>query len=324
MTALSQWSDLLLKSLEPLDEPTLERMYARHVTRLRFDDAQWSHDAHPEAMAMVKASIDAPVAADDVRDLIMAAEEAASHNPMLVEILEHLHPGHDPAADPKVWVDIAMHGLLLERITRTVVDDPTKLLALIEHFKAARNEVPWRRYVPMFLALKLGSIERPLQRVAHGQLSGHVSPSFMRWELVGNILEATLYDMVTGHVANARVGAMLLYDARRAVSRIDARTWSIATPNAKRWTDLYTVWNLAFITRYGHFPFMMAKLLIPSVNGYHTCPEGYLHRRVIALYLQLHWSIFMRYERQGEVELNWSSAPWIRRWGKLNLKMART
>jgi len=56
----------------------------------------------------------------------------------------------------------------------------------------------------------------------------------------------------------------------------------------RRWADLYTTWNLAFVSHYGDFPYLMTKLLIPQVNGYQDSPEEYIYNRLLALYCQLH------------------------------------
>ena len=36
-----------------------------------------------------------------------------------------------------------------------------------------------------------------------------------------------------------------------------------------QWADLYTTWNLAFVTNSKSWPYAFTKLLIPSVSGYH-------------------------------------------------------
>ena len=41
----------------------------------------------------------------------------------------------------------------------------------------------------------------------------------------------------------------------------------------------YSTWNLAFVSNYPDFPFYMAKLLIPTVSGYHGNPERFLYPR---------------------------------------------
>jgi len=74
----------------------------------------------------------------------------------------------------------------------------------------------------------------------------------------------------------------------------------------RKWADLYAVWNLAFVTSYSH-PYIMVKLLIPSVNDYKEEPAEYIYNRGMALYTHIHFELFRRvdFANAGTSEVSW-------------------
>ena len=44
---------------------------------------------------------------------------------------------------------------------------------------------------------------------------------------------------------------------------LDGKTLGLFYPFGRQWADLYTTWNLAFVTNFRNWPYMMVKLLIP-------------------------------------------------------------
>jgi hypothetical protein len=93
---------------------------------------------------------------------------------------------------------------------------------------------------------------------------------------------------------------------------------SFALP--QRWADLYATWNLAFVSHYGDFPYLVPKLLIPQVNGYQDSPEEYIYNRLLALYCQLHFTGFGRVDlaRQGRKAIDWHDEALTKLWSSVN------
>ena len=54
-------------------------------------------------------------------------------------------------------------------------------------------------------------------------------------------------------------------------------------PLTLHWADLYSSWNLAFVSGFEDFVYYIPKLLIPSVSNYQDNPSGYIHKRALAL-----------------------------------------
>ncbi|MGB5375846.1 MAG: hypothetical protein WBN15_18855 [Polyangiales bacterium] len=102
-----------------------------------------------------------------------------------------------------------------------------------------------------------------------------------------NIIEAMFEDVRLGHRDNAASAWPLVKDrpgswAREAKTGEVAARWSddgkaisLSFALPRRWADLYATWNLAFVSHYGDFPYLMTKLLIPQVNGYQNSPQEY-------------------------------------------------
>ena len=93
-------------------------------------------------------------------------------------------------------------------------------------------------------------------------------------------------------------------------------------PLPKQWADLYTTWNLAYVTRYNAWPYYFAKLLIPSVSGYHEKPEGYLYPRVTALYAHIIYAMTVYYKGHDGPKIDWTDAL-THSWGRSNRENAR-
>jgi hypothetical protein len=305
--------------IDASDEGELRANFRAHQRRLRLDRprsslAAGSEDAGCRALSDCLAR--APDRAE-FRALIRDAHAALATNPYLHAYLDAL-AGHEAPRfrrrvaleGRRVLADVLAYALVLERLTRTLAADPRALRALIHHFDAARAELAWRRHVPIFLALKFRSVEHPLRRLLERVERGEVEADFGNWTLAINIAEASAFDLLAGRRGNAAVGRLL---ARSSAGRasFDAEqgivTWS--RPAAKAWSDLYTVWDIEFIVgAYANFPYVLAKLLIPAVADYAEAPERFIYDRILALYLQVNWGIFLRCERRGSLNLDWPHA----------------
>ena len=143
-------------------------------------------------------------------------------------------------------------------------------------------------------------------------------------------MEAVLEDERHGLVDNAETGEILAkyvhtieHDNRTGsgpcqfTSNFKLQECSMPLP--LKWADLYSTWNLAFVSNFPDFVYYLPKLLIPSVSGYQNDPTSYLWSRVYALYTFIHWkinwNIYNDFERiqwkQNSITLNWGLATMI-------------
>ena len=93
------------------------------------------------------------------------------------------------------------------------------------------------------------------------------------------------------------------------------------------WNNIYSSWNLGFVSNYKNWPSFFAKLLNPATCGtYQTEDAGlYIWPRVITLYLHIHHEMINRAAaRSKEPEgLDWRSERVTEVFGKVNLVAAR-
>ena len=226
-----------------------------------------------------------------------------------------------PSLGEKAWEGffhelpkIATFALCLERLTFLTSQHDGLLEQLANHFRKAR-----KRNLSFFLWLKIHSIERPMLQI-FVRKTRKISKWYFRWALITNILEATVADLCKGYPSNALVGLKLsIWLMRHAEIQRRGHIVTCAPENASEWVDLYQSWNMAFVSQAPEFPYIMCKLMIPSVADYHDHPEEYIYRRVIALYLFCNAAAF-GYDK-GDID--WSDRKLTRKWGSHNLKQSK-
>ena len=93
-----------------------------------------------------------------------------------------------------------------------------------------------------------------------------------------------------------------------------------AQPLPVHWDDLYSTWNLAFVSSFSDFVNYIPKLLIPSVSGYQKNPESYIMIRARALYIFIHWNLnWADYRDTNNIpKIQWNDASLTKDWGVAN------
>lgn len=159
--------------------------------------------------------------------------------------------------------------------------------------------------LPFFHKLKLKSIE-PFMRKAYieARRDNNLDYKFGHYSVSLKIWEAIIFDYLNGFESNAYAGKVLAKNkcGDKASDEILKTGPSVFTkdlkiieqnfPSPLEWANLYSVWNMSFVSNFEDFPFVVTKLLIPQVSGYQDKPNQYLYSRVIALYLRLNFKIF--------------------------------
>ena len=145
-------------------------------------------------------------------------------------------------------------------------------------------------------------------------------------------MEAVLEDERRGLVDNAEAGEVLAKYVHTAEH--DNRTGSgpcqftssgqfmeCPQPLPLKWADLYSTWNLAFVSNFPDFVYYLPKLLIPSVSGYQNNPSSYIWSRTLALYTYIHWWINWNINNNFE-KIQWKQDSITQNWGLAN-KMSK-
>lgn len=276
---------------------------------------------------------------DDALELVDEAARCADANPYLVEFLDRArgeafdrlyHKFQTEGA--AVLPSVVTYGLLLERLTQAMRNDWRLIHACKEIWLKARREEDMKRHLIVFERTKVFSIDVAIHRVVEFHETGSVAPDFATVLLPMNIIEAMFEDIRLGNRGNAASAWPLVKDrpgswAREAQTARVAARWSedrkailLSFALPQRWADLYATWNLAFVSHYGDFPYLMPKLLIPQVNGYQDSPEEYIYNRLLALYCQLHFTGFGRIDlaRQGREAIDWHDEALTKLWSTVN------
>ena len=280
---------------------------------------------------------------DNAIELVDEAARCVDANPYLVEFLERAKGETFDRLGRKfrtegatVLPSVVAYGLVLERLAQAMRNDWRLIDACREIWLRARLSEDMKEHLIVFERAKVLSIDIAIHRVIEFHESGSVAPEFARVLLPMNIIEAMFEDIRLGNRDNAASAWPLVKDrpgsrAREAKTDGVAPRWSedrkailLSFALPRKWADLYATWNLAFVSHYGDFPYLMTKLLIPQVNGYRDSPEEYLYNRLLALYCHLHHMGFGRIDlaRQGRDPIDWHDEALTKLWSNVNRESA--
>ncbi|MCU0663166.1 MAG: hypothetical protein MUC50_12680 [Myxococcota bacterium] len=230
-----------------------------------------------------------------------------------------------------VLPDAIAYAHALDRLNRAMRDDWRVLDDCKLYWKKIWDANDAYSYMDLFEIAKALSVEWPMGKFIEAQRAGYVAPDFMKGMLPINVMEAVAVDLSEGAPDNAYAGTILakyppgksVYNPRTGEGPTtfseDGKGILLNMALPGQWADLYTVWNLGFVTSYEH-PYILAKLLIPSVNDYEHEPAEYIYNRGMALFVHIHFELMRRidFTSSGGQEINWPMESIRHFWGKVN------
>lgn len=320
----------------------ISELIRQHLVQFRLidDTGTWRAD---EFAALGDWLLGKDLDTEDALALVDEVARCARTNPYLVAFLERAKGEAFDRLYHKVDVEgatvlpsVVTYGLLLERLTQVMRNDWRLIRACREIWLRGRDAEDMKSHWTAFEHAKVVSIDVTIDRVLGFHETGSVAPGFTRVLLPVNIIEAMFEDIRLGNQDNAASAWPLVKDrpgswAREANTGEVAARWSedrkailLSFALPRRWADLYTTWNLAFVSHYADFPYLMTKLLIPQVNSYQDSPEEYIYNRLLALYCQLHYTGFGRIDlaRQGRDAMDWRDDALTKLWSSVNRQSA--
>ncbi|RCK79420.1 MAG: hypothetical protein OZSIB_0060 [Candidatus Ozemobacter sibiricus] len=237
----------------------------------------------------------------------------------------------------RVLPDVVTFAWALEALTRLMAEDWRFLAFTLDHWRQGRRFIWGSKNFRLFDHVKLLSIEHLNARFVECHRRGVVPPDFMRVLLPLNILEAVAWEIVEGYPGNARAGLTLARYPPGAprenpatgegpsIWTADRRAILLRTACPRAWSDLYTSWNLAFVSQYDTFPYVMCKLLVPSVLGYAAQPAAYIYYRCLAIHALMNYAYLGDGgpERSRITDLIWRDHRLTRAWSRHNRRCAR-
>ena len=262
--------------------------------------------------------------------------ENAHRNPYVLRALERLRYGNFDRLERKleeegqvVIPNVVTLAFVLEKITSNMIAD-WRFLKLCNRIWAAHdnvNKIIKSSRGELFKVAKVLTIEEVMERRIRTLETGHVRKKTSINALVVNIMEAVLEDRRRGNFDNANTGLILAqyphseeYDPRTGSGPCQLspsnQTVQCSQPLNFHWVDLYTTWNLAFVSAFPDFVYFVPKLLIPSVGNYETDSASYIHHRAVSLYTYIHWKL--NWNQVTPVKIQWSQDWLTKAWGEAN------
>jgi len=275
------------------------------------------------------------ITSQDLILLVNNMAENANKNPYIRNALEILKDGNYQKLERK-----------LKEEGKTVIVDTITLAVVLEKLTSAMKEnwrfsrvcySIWLEYDNigkllatsdnLFYIAKALTIEETARRGIQILDTKVLPPSSFINTLILNIMEAVKQDEMLGNLGNAKTGKTLAQYVHTPEK--DNRTGSgpcqlsenqqgieCAPPLTLQWVDLYSTWNLAFISTFPDFVYFVPKLLIPSVSDYQTNPAAYIHNRVIALSTFIHWRT--NWPSFNNEVMDWQEDTLTKDWGTAN------
>ena len=317
--ALDTVMNKLKGSISYFNDATLQYVVRTHYQTMRLMDAQgvW---VTPELQDISEDLLPSNLSVADAYDLIDRMAMHAEENPYLVDFFEAAQGeqfdtlfNQVDAEGAQILPAVVAYAILQENLTKAMYNDYRLIEVLMNIWVPTRQALGIEASLSTFHTLKLMSVEKPMNDYIQFHSTGVVPADYAKLDLPLNIFEAVAEDLSADRRDNAKAGAILgfhLPGQQPARFSDDGKAVLLTMEEPKAWADLYTIWNMAFVSHFEYFPFVMVKLLIPQVNNIAEQPEAYIYNRSLALYSHLHFSFLGQFDQlvAGQQPMNWFDA----------------
>ncbi|MBF0410331.1 MAG: hypothetical protein HQM10_23495 [Candidatus Riflebacteria bacterium] len=331
-------AEVVKQNISGVSATELKQLMKKHFRQLRLLDGRdrWVSSSLSKISEDL---IPSDLSEKDVLKIIDLMAYYAELNPYLKNFLDQA----DKQSFPVLWAKVQAEGrvvfpdvvalaLALQNLTKAMHDDWRLMEICRDIWHEARKEANIGKYMSPFDYAKLPSVEGGINSWLDMHKSGKVAPDAGWCAISLNVAEAMAVDTQMNFKDNAKAG-LVLAKYRPGAKKLDPvtgegpSTWSkdrkaIAHnfAHARQWADLYATWNLAFVSHYDEFPYVMVKLLIPAVNHYQDDPPEYIYNRALALFTFLHHLYLGRADdaKTGRKSIVWRDDKLTRLWGAVN------
>ncbi|WP_299495039.1 hypothetical protein [uncultured Shewanella sp.] len=326
--------NILKVTAAQLDNTDLYNIMLNHYQTLRLIDSEL-HWASPELAELSQQLLPVNITHEHVLSLLDNIQNAIADNPYLMHFLSQAE--HQQFAQLKeksalnfkqILPAVIGYALVQERLTQALYQHWPLIDTLMKIWIPLRKQYGIESQLSTFESMKLASIEKPMSDYLQFHRAEAVPHDYALLDLPMNIFEAVAEDLSEQRFDNAKAGAILAFhlpNAKPARFSDNQKGILLTPPQAKSWADLYSLWNMAFVSHLGHFPFLMVKLLIPQVNDFKDNPELYLYNRTLALYTHLHFAFFSQFDRlqTKQPNMDWQDETLTQLLGRCALKSAQ-
>ncbi len=316
-----------------MDSATLRAVMLTHYKTLRLVDDSYNWVA-PELAEISDQLLPPDLTNAHAITLLNDMAEYAQLNPYMVKFFKKAEKGEFSDLMEKSQANAAYilpavigYALVQERMTQAMYQDWKLIKVLMDIWVPVRQAYGIEAQLDTFSKMKLASVEQPMNDYIEFHTSGVVPEDYGKLDLPMNIFEATAEDLSADRRDNAKAGVILAFNLPGAKpSRLseDGKAVLLSMPQSKKWADLYTIWNMAFVSHFEYFPFVMVKLMIPQVNNYADDPDAYMYNRSLALYTHLHFSFLGQFDQlmAGQEGMDWYDEELTEKLGKVARKSA--
>lgn len=276
---------------------------------------------HPKLQDVSEMLLPNEVTQNQLHQLVDDIADAAEQNPYLHKALVGLDDDQfsQRILDLKAKLDesvpdLVTYAMVLDNMTKAMSADPDVLNTVYSEFEK-------QQYVKSYMSfphkVKYYSVRAAIKGSIKAHQTQQVPGDFSSFLLPLNIAEASFLDWFKGNKANASAGWTLLTHgpsnltncatgAAPASFGSDGQSIALHMPFCEDWDNLYAAWNVGFVTGLAGMPYHIAKLVIPSVNGFHSEPSVYIYHRACALYVHVHYMASRLKEDKLFAEADWS------------------
>jgi hypothetical protein len=298
-------------------------------------------DRSPADVELLKTKIlPAEISLAEVDEYLEKLVSANSQNPYLVNFLSTaaISPAllaKIEAEGHSVFPDLLAYGMLLENLSKLLREDVEflKYCRIIMDLKLRTTGAT--KYFNEFEKIKIPVLNKFGDEYVLYQQKGEVPFSLGYDVLSENIMVAAEWDKRWGNEANFEVGRVLCSNpagwsdswlpngAGPTVIAPDRVGMLFSPPNPQEWADLYTVWNLGFVSSYENWPYFFMKLITPFVAEHVKNPTEFMHRRGMALFLHANFALIGRPLKSDSSKVAWGSKKLYMDFGAANLRYSR-
>ena len=341
--ALLSIASITKQSVKHLDPDQMKKLIKKQYKQMRLIDQSglW---VRSELKELDSTLAPADMTQEKLGEFINKMTLAAYQNSYLMDLFEKASKSNFPLLKSKlesegveVLSNVVAYAISLERLTNAMRNEWKLLRTCMNIWQEARANEGLDDELELFDVAKLKSVEAPIKKIVSFHESRDLPGGFLNIMLPVNILEAVALDVKNGNFYNASAGKVLADygpNYNTVLSPITGHgtaSWSeypeynsrgilLDLPLAPKWANLYSAWNLGFVSHYAYFPFVMAKLVIPSVASHYGRSGEYIYNRGIALYAHLHYSFLGRLDGDKNLTntMNWYSKKLTKLFGQSN------
>lgn len=321
-------------SISYFNDATLQYVVRTHYQTLRLVDANGAW-VTPELEDIGEQLLPSDLSVNDAYDLLDRMAIHAEENPYMVDLFETVEGeqfntlfNQVDATGASILPAVVAYAILQENLTKAMYNDYKLIEVLMNIWVPTRQALGIEANLSTFHTLKLMSVEKPMNDYIGFHTTGIVPADYAKLDLPLNIFEAVAEDLSADRRDNARAGTILgfhLPGVKPARFSDDGKAILLTMPEPKAWADLYTIWNMAFVSHFTYFPFVMVKLMIPQVNNITENPDAYIYNRSLALYSHLHFSFLGQFDQlmAGQTPMNWYDAELTKTFGEVAKRSAK-